>query len=168
MSKKLILHDLSPRMAEGFYTQDKDVTVFCSQPSVQHCVGCFGCWIKTPGRCVIADRAREFCDAIPRHDKVIIISKLTFGGLSPDVKAVLDRSIGYMLPFFRIVEGEMHHVQRFPSSPSFTYHFYQAEGKMAQKQTAQKLAMANGLNFGSSQVIVRFHEDYPSINEVLL
>jgi multimeric flavodoxin WrbA len=37
---------------------------------------------------------------MPRQDEVIIISKLTFGGLSPDVKAVLDRSIGYMLPSY--------------------------------------------------------------------
>jgi hypothetical protein len=168
MANKLILHDLPPQMAERLYPPDKGTTVFCARPAVRHCVGCFGCWVKTPGQCVIADRAREFCAAIPRCDEVIIISKLTFGGLSPDVKAVLDRSIGYMLPFFRIVEGEMHHVQRFPSSPSFTYHFYQAAGKSAQKQTAQKLAAANALNFGSPKVIVRFHEDNLPIREVLL
>lgn len=168
MAKKLILHDLPPQTAEELYLQDKDITVFCSQPAVRHCVGCFGCWIKTPGQCVIADRAREFCHAIPRHDEIVIISKLTFGGLSPDVKAVLDRSIGYMLPFFRIVKGEMHHKQRFPSSPSLTYHFYQAAGKSGQKQTAQKLADANGMNFDSPKVTVFFHEDNPLISEVLL
>lgn len=168
MAKKLILHDLSPKMAEELYPYDKDTTVFCSQPAVRHCVGCFGCWIKTPGQCVINDRAREFCHAIPRHDELIIISKLTFGGLSADIKAVLDRSIGYMLPFFRIVEGEMHHVQRFPSSPSFTYHFYQAAGKTEQKQTAQKLAAANALNFGAPEVRVHFHDDNLPGKEVFI
>ncbi len=168
MAKKLILHDLPPQMVEGLYPHDRETTIFCAQPAVRHCMGCFGCWVKTPGQCVIADRAREFCGEIPRCDEVIIISKLTFGGLSPDIKAVLDRSIGYMLPFFRIVEGEMHHVQRFPSSPSFTYHFYHTEGKQAQKRTAQKLAMANALNFGSPKVIVCFHDDNPLISEVLL
>lgn len=168
MGKRLILHDLPPQVAEELYAHDKDATAFCSRPAVRHCVGCFGCWIKTPGQCVIADRAREFCAAIPRHDEVIIISKLTFGGLSPDVKAVLDRSIGYMLPFFRIVGGEMHHVQRFPSAPSLAYHFYQAVGKSAQKQTARKLAAANAMNFGSPNVTVRFYEDNLPISEVLL
>lgn len=168
MVKRLILHDLPPQMADKKYTYDKDTTVFCAHPAVRHCVGCFGCWIKTPGRCVIIDRAREFCDMMPRQDEVIIISKLTFGGLSPDVKAVLDRSIGYMLPFFRIIKGEMHHVQRFASSPALTYHFYQTAGKSAQKETAQKLAAANALNFGSSKVIVHFHEDDVLISEVLL
>ncbi|MCE5234965.1 MAG: flavodoxin family protein [Clostridiaceae bacterium] len=168
MVKRLILHDLPPQMAEELCTYAKDATVFCARPVVRHCVGCFGCWIKTPGQCVIADRAREFCAAISRHDELIIISKLTFGGLSPDVKAVLDRSIGYMLPFFRIVGGEMHHVQRFPSSPSLTYHFYQTAGKTAQKQTAQKLAAANAINFGSPNVTVCFYEDNPPIGEALL
>lgn len=167
MAKKLILHDLVLD-AEQLETQPEDITLFCSQPAVQHCVGCFGCWIKTPGQCVIADRAREFCWEMPRCDEIIIISELTFGGLSPDIKAVLDRSIGYVLPFFRIVKGEMHHVQRFPSSPALTYHFYQAAGKSAQKQTAQKLAEANGLNFGSPQVTVYFHDTTPPISEVLL
>ena len=168
MAKKLILHDLPPQMAEELHAYDRDLTVFCSRPEVRHCVGCFGCWIKTPGQCVIVDRAREFCAALPRHDALIFISKLTFGGLSPDIKAVMDRSIGYMLPFFRIVEGEMHHVQRFSSAPSLTYHFYQAAGKPAQKQTAERLAAANGLNFGSPNVTVYFHEDIPSVSEVLL
>ncbi len=168
MAKRLILHDLPPQTAEGLYRHHKDTVVFCAQPAIKHCVGCFGCWIKTPGQCVIADRAREFCQAIPRQDEVIIISKLTFGGLSPDVKAVLDRSIGYMLPFFRIIKGEMHHVQRFPSSPSLTYHFYQTAGKPDQKQTAQKLAAANALNFGSPKVTVHFHENDLSISEVVL
>lgn len=168
MAKKLILHDLPPQMAEGLYPHDQDTTVFCSRPAVRHCVGCFGCWVKTPGQCVIADRARVFCDAMPRYDEIIIISKLTFGGLSPDIKAVLDRSIGYMLPFFRIVKGEMHHVQRFPSAPSLTYYFYQAAGNSAQKQTAQKLAAANALNFGSPKVFVRFYDNNLPISEVLL
>ena len=168
MVKKLILHDLSPEMAEELYAHENGATVFCARPAVQHCVGCFGCWMKTPGQCVIADRAREFCAAMPRCDERIIISKLTFGGLSPDVKAVLDRSIGYMLPFFRIVKGEMHHVQRFSSAPSLTYHFYQAAGKPEQRHTAQRLATANAVNFGSSNATVCFHEDSLSISEVVL
>lgn len=168
MEKRLILHDLPSQMAEKLCAHDKDTAVFCAHPAVRHCVGCFGCWIKTPGKCVIADRAREFCDMLPQQDEVIIISKLTFGGLSPDVKAVLDRSIGYMLPFFRIIKGEMHHVQRFTSSPVFIYHFYQAAGKPAQKETAQKLAAANALNFGSPIVNMYFHEDDMSVSEVLL
>lgn len=168
MIKKLVLHDLPPQAAAEFNPYTEDITVFCAQPAVRHCIGCFGCWIKTPGRCVIDDRAREFCRVFPRQDEIIIISRLTFGGLSPDVKAVLDRSIGYMLPFFRTLEGEMHHVQRFPSSPSLIYLFYQAAGKAAQKETAQKLAEANGVNFGSPKVTVHFYEENCPVSEVLL
>ena len=79
------------------------------------------------GQCVIADQAREFCAYMPQYDEVIVISKLTFGGLSPEVKAVLDRSIGYMLPFFLIVKGEMHHVRRFRHIPFVNLSFLPSE-----------------------------------------
>lgn len=111
MDKKLILHDLAAEDGKELLPQNSGVyTLFPAVPAVHHCVGCFGCWFKTPGRCVINDRASDFAKLMSQHDEVIVISRLTFGGFSPDVKAVFDRSIGFILPFFRIVNGEMHHV----------------------------------------------------------
>jgi hypothetical protein len=82
---------------------------------------------------------------------------MVFGGLSPDIKAVLDRSIGFVLPFFRNIDGEMHHVKRFNASPDFRYIFYGSDISEQERETAKKLAAANSLNLGSGRSSVLFY-----------
>lgn len=88
--------------------------VDASSLAVKPCLGCFGCWVKTPGTCVIADDGRAFAEALNPADLVVIVTRIPFGSYAPSVKRVLDRSIPVLLPFFTVHEGEMHHVQRSP------------------------------------------------------
>jgi multimeric flavodoxin WrbA len=157
MSKKLILHDLPQGEAESFMQEKAaNYTLFAAAPAVHHCIGCFGCWMKTPGRCVIKDRGSDFASLMSAHDEVVFLSRMVYGGLSPDIKAVLDRSIGYVLPFFRMANGEMHHSLRYDKPPSFRYVFYGDDITKQEKVTAKKLAAANALNLGSGQSSVVF------------
>ena len=100
----LILHDLSPEQAQRHLPPQGDtVRWLVTAPSVKPCTGCFLCWTKTPGECVIPDRGQEFCRLLARADKLTIVSRCYYGGFSPDVKAMIDRHIGYMLPWFHDV-----------------------------------------------------------------
>ena len=169
MCKKLILHDLQQEDAEKLFPQESpERTIFAAGPAVHHCVGCFGCWVKTPGKCVIKDRGSDFCRLMPLHDEVVIISRMVFGGLSPDVKAVLDRSIGFILPFFHIINGEMHHVKRYEKSPDLRYIFYGSDLKDKEKDTARKLVAGNVLNFGAENYSVSFCSSVQEIKEALV
>jgi hypothetical protein len=155
--KKLILHDLGARDAERFLPKDPArYLAFAAAPAVRHCAGCFRCWLKTPGKCAIGDRAAGFAALMAEHGEVCFLSRLVFGGLSPDIKAVLDRSIGFVLPFFRRLNGETHHVMRFEASPDFRYVFYGADMAEREKETARRLAAANALNFGAGRCTVSF------------
>ncbi|MBN2526721.1 MAG: hypothetical protein JXR76_10025 [Deltaproteobacteria bacterium] len=49
---------------EAFLKQTHQVAVFTlHQMSISRCTGCFGCWVKTPGQCVVADDSHQLCGA---------------------------------------------------------------------------------------------------------
>lgn len=83
-----------------------------SKLQITNCVGCFGCWTKTPGKCVIRDDAVNVYPRIAASDRIMYISKLQYGGYDSIMKTMLERSIPVQQAFIRLLHGETHHVQR--------------------------------------------------------
>jgi multimeric flavodoxin WrbA len=81
------------------------------------CAGCFGCWTKTPGDCVIADDARDILRSYVRSDLVVCATPVTFGGYSSQLKKMIDRLIPVLDPRFVVVGGEVHHRLRYRRYP---------------------------------------------------
>ena len=77
------------------------------------CIGCFKCWTKTPGECVFDDEQRKIYSDMAKSDLVILITPITFGGYSSELKKGLDRFIPILLPFFKKYNGETHHASRY-------------------------------------------------------
>lgn len=75
-------------------------------------MGCFGCWTKTPGKCVIRDDATKVYPCIASSEKVLYVSKVKYGGYDTVMKTMLERAIPVQQAFIRIHNGETHHVQR--------------------------------------------------------
>ena len=88
-----------------------------NQITLAHCIGCFGCWIKTPGICVSADEGREILQSIIQSDTTILFTPVTFGGYSSTLKILVDRFIPIVLPFFGNYFGETHHTPRYSHYP---------------------------------------------------
>lgn len=80
---------------------------------IADCLGCFGCWVKTPGQCVIDDPAREIASKLAHSDLLVCVTPIVFGGYSYELKKVLDRQIPTLLPFMEKYKGEVHHPQRY-------------------------------------------------------
>lgn len=85
---------------------------------ISPCLGCFGCWVKTPGVCVIDDAARGIAERIIGSDLLVYLTPITFGGYSSQLKKAVDRTIPLLLPLFKRIRGEVHHVPRYDRFPA--------------------------------------------------
>jgi len=85
--------------------------------AIAPCVGCFRCWIETPGRCVLEDDGREVARRVVGSDLVVLLTPIRFGGYSSELKKALDRLIPIISPFFRRIRGEVHHRRRYSRYP---------------------------------------------------
>jgi len=152
----LILHDLSPAQAGRLLPpQGEDLVLLCAEPGVKPCAGCFLCWIKTPGECVIPDRGREFSRLLARAGKFTVVSRCFYGGFSPGVKAMIDRHISYMLPYLHVHEGEMHHVPRYDQRFALAWHLY-GDITRSERETALRYCAANARNMHAVSRAVHF------------
>jgi multimeric flavodoxin WrbA len=84
---------------------------------IAFCTGCFGCWIKTPGECVINDAGRAITREFIESDLAVFLTPVTFGGYSAELKKALDRLIPILSPFFITIDGESHHKKRYKHYP---------------------------------------------------
>lgn len=66
---------------------------------VHECRGCFACWSKTPGTCVIHDDMAGVIERIVAADVVIWSFPLYYFSLPSRVKMVMDRLLPMSLPF---------------------------------------------------------------------
>ena len=70
---KLILSDKQLNLAP----LSDDVAYFnLASMKIANCIGCFGCWVKTPGKCVLRDDAVKVYPIIAKSDNVIYVSKI--------------------------------------------------------------------------------------------
>ena len=153
----VIIHDLSQEDFERLFpVPPKDTTVISDKGTIQKCVGCFGCWLKTPGECVIHDGYESMGRLLGQTDRLTIISKCSFGGYSSFVKNVIDRCISISLPYFTLRKGEMHHKSRYRNHIRLNVFFYGEDMSDNEKATAQEFAAANALNMNGVLESVQF------------
>jgi len=86
--------------------------------TVAPCAGCFACWVKTPGECVMPDGNRAITAATIASDLSILLTPVVFGGYSSELKKVIDHQIVLVSPFFMRIDGEVHHQPRYAHYPS--------------------------------------------------
>lgn len=147
---KLLIHDLNEKEFQRMFPNPlKDMRVISDDGTIHNCIGCFGCWIKTPGACVIRDNYGDMGEYFSKCDEIIIISRCCYGGYSPFVKNVLDRAISYVHPNLVIRNGEMHHKRRYDNKFNMKIWFYGEDITAREKKTAVKLIKGNEVNYDS-------------------
>ena len=156
---KLLIHDLTREEWKKIASEYNGWKVVADSGLIKPCVGCFGCWTKTPGECVIKDSYERMGALIHKADEVVVMTKYTYGGFSSFVKNVFDRSIGLVLPFFEIVDGEMHHKNRYPEAKKVRFIFRGASLTEEDKTAATEYVHAVCKNFRTCIPEIIFEED---------
>lgn len=153
---RLLIHDLDQETYCALFPEKpKDLWVISQgEKPIQKCVGCFQCWTKKPGACVICDGYGDLGKLMGNCDTCIIISRVQYGSYSPVVKNLLDRNIGFLLPFFEIRNDEMHHVPRYKKQISLKVVGYGEDITEKEESVFRSLVKANGVNFNVRDELV--------------
>jgi multimeric flavodoxin WrbA len=112
-----------------------------------HCIGCFGCWVETPGLCVEADAGREIAKTVSHSQTLILFTPVTFGGYSSELKRMVDRLVPLALPHFTLFHGEVHHNPRYPNPPRLVGIGVQHEANSEEQAIFKALVGRNAINF---------------------
>ncbi len=86
---------------ELFYTRDLDI---------KPCLGCFGCWTKTPGRCVQDDDMAGLLARLREAELWVLATPLYFDGPSGPLKNVMDRMTSLLRFPAEVRSGRSRHV----------------------------------------------------------
>lgn len=76
--------------------------------NIKPCMGCFSCWTKTPGSCVINDDMQALYGKIAAADVIIESFPLYFFGMPSGFKAAVDRCLPFMKTYLGTEDKDGH------------------------------------------------------------
>jgi multimeric flavodoxin WrbA len=92
--------------------------IFLVEKEIKHCLGCFQCWTKTPGQCVLKDDMAELLSKFISSDIVVFATPLYVDNVTGIMKNFMDRIVPLADPRFEKDEGgECRHLSRFEKHP---------------------------------------------------
>lgn len=144
----LLIHDLNVKDSNEIISLlPPNSKIFSKEiDNIKGCLGCFNCWIKTPGKCIIEDDYTEMPKYILESGTFVIITEIKYGCYTSYVKNIIDRSIGILLPFFQIVNGEIHHKPRYDKPLKFVVIGYGENVTSDEEETFKELTCGNAIN----------------------
>ena len=86
---------------------------------ISYCIGCWSCWVKTPGRCSSNDQSLDVCRAVIQSDFTLWASPVIMGFPSALLKKTTDKLIPLVHPYAVVDQGEAHHLARYDHYPQF-------------------------------------------------
>ncbi len=110
-------------MVEEFLKGAKEIgveveNIFLTKKKIKPCLGCFDCWFKTPGKCIIKDDMDGLLSKFLSSDIVVFATPIYIDNLTGIMKNFMDRLIPVIDPRFEKDEnGECRHKKRFEKYP---------------------------------------------------
>jgi putative NADPH-quinone reductase len=92
-------------------------TLYLRNYKINHCLGCYGCWLQTPGRCVQKDDMTEVLfDKYLNADLAVLASPIYYATMNARMKLFVDRTLPMMDPLGEMAEagGSPHRFEKMP------------------------------------------------------
>ena len=84
---------------------------------LRYCIGCWGCWVKTPGECMAQDASREIDRAVIQSDFTLWAAPLIMGFPAALLKMAMDKHLPLIHPYMVVNHMEAHHQKRYAHYP---------------------------------------------------
>jgi putative NADPH-quinone reductase len=92
-------------------------TVFLQRKKIGGCLGCYRCWVRTPGACVQKDDMGELLAKTREAEYLVLGTPVYLDGMTAQLKLFVDRLIPLLDPHFELVEGHVRHGKRYEKLP---------------------------------------------------
>ena len=92
-------------------------TLYLRNYKINHCLGCYSCWLQTPGRCVQKDDMAEVLfDRYLAADLVVLATPIYHATLNARMKLLVERTLPMMDPLAEAPEagGVSHRFEKMP------------------------------------------------------
>lgn len=68
-------------------------TIYLKDKNINHCIGCFTCWTKTPGKCIHKDDMEELLIKVSQVDIMVYATPLYYFTVTGIMKDFMDRKL---------------------------------------------------------------------------
>jgi multimeric flavodoxin WrbA len=163
----LLIHDLNEQDFAFLKIVKNNFEVVSANDLSAPCIGCYHCWLKTPGICKINDGLKNIGSLMGNSEEIVLISRNCYGGYSEPVKKVIDRSISTSLPFFTYRSGKMRHRRRYNVDRKCLTVFLYGDFLETEKSIAQLIVEANQSNMGCHKANLHIIKHFNEIGKFL-
>lgn len=95
---------------DGMRSAGAEVELFyVKKLKIAPCLGCFNCWLKTPGECVQKDDMLQIVPKMRQADIVVYATPVYSHGMTGQLKNLIDRMVSIASPFIEVKDGRTRH-----------------------------------------------------------
>lgn len=97
-----------------FTQQGNEVRIITlREKNISDCIGCYACWLKTPGICALKDDQEEILKGYVWSDFILLASPVIMGFVSALLKKQNDRMLPLIHPYLKLNDDRMTHFARY-------------------------------------------------------
>jgi multimeric flavodoxin WrbA len=164
---KVLVHDLNEQDFSQLGIIENDYRVIDANIASAPCVGCYNCWLKTPGTCKINDSLKYSGSLLGNSEETVLISQNYYGGYSEQVKRVLDRSIPGSTPFYTYRSRKVRHIKIYKIDRKRLIVILYGDFLETETKTAKLLVEANRNNMGFKEASLHLINNINEIGQIL-